>query len=49
MKKLKTGREVDESSLSHTKWNCMYHIVFIIIDLYFVLVYYIFQSEGFSC
>ena len=29
MKKLKTGREVDESSLSHTKWNCMYHIVFI--------------------
>ena len=29
MKKLKTGREADESSLSHTKWNCMYHIVFI--------------------
>ena len=29
MKKLKTGREIDESSLSHTKWNCMYHIVFI--------------------
>ena len=29
MKKLKTGRDVDESSLSHTKWNCMYHIVFI--------------------
>ena len=29
MKKLKTVREIDESSLSHTKWNCMYHIVFI--------------------
>ncbi len=26
MKKLKSGREADESSLSHTKWNCMYHI-----------------------
>ena len=22
-------REIDESQLSHTKWNCMYHIVFI--------------------
>jgi putative transposase len=22
-------RNVDESSLSHTRWNCMYHIVFI--------------------
>ena len=29
MKKLKTGKAADESSLSHTKWNCMYHIVFI--------------------
>ena len=29
MKKLRTGKDVDESSLSHTKWNCMYHIVFI--------------------
>lgn len=29
MKKLTTGRDADESSLSHTKWNCMYHIVFI--------------------
>ena len=27
--KLKSGRDIDESSLSHTKWNCMYHIVFI--------------------
>lgn len=27
--KIKTGRDTDESSLSHTKWNCMYHIVFI--------------------
>lgn len=23
------SREIDESQLSHTKWNCMYHIVFI--------------------
>lgn len=22
-------REIDESQLSHTRWNCMYHIVFI--------------------
>ena len=29
MSKLLTGRNADESSLSHTKWNCMYHIVFI--------------------
>jgi putative transposase len=29
MKKLLTGWDADESSLSHTKWNCMYHIVFI--------------------
>ena len=29
MKKLLSGRDADESSLSHTKWNCMYHIVFI--------------------
>ena len=29
MKKLITGKDADESSLSHTKWNCMYHIVFI--------------------
>ena len=29
MKKLFSGKEADESSLSHTKWNCMYHIVFI--------------------
>ena len=29
MKKLKTGRDADESSLSHIKWNCMNHIVFI--------------------
>ena len=29
MKKLMTGKDADESSLSHTKWNCMYHIVFI--------------------
>lgn len=29
MKKLRTGKDADESSLSHTKWNCMYHIVFI--------------------
>lgn len=29
MKKLIAGRDVDESSLSHTKWNCMYHIVLI--------------------
>ena len=26
---IKSGKEIDESSLSHTKWNCMYHIVFI--------------------
>lgn len=26
--KIKTGRD-NESSLSHTRWNCMYHIVFI--------------------
>ena len=25
----KTGRKIDESQLSHTKWNCMYHVVFI--------------------
>lgn len=25
----KTGFSSDDSSLSHTKWNCMYHIVFI--------------------
>ena len=25
----KSGRNIDESSLSHTKWNCMYHVVFI--------------------
>ena len=29
MKKLLSGREADESSLLHTKWNCMYHVVFI--------------------
>lgn len=29
MKKLISGKDADESSLSHTKWNCMYHIVFI--------------------
>ena len=29
MKKLFSGKEAEESSLSHTKWNCMYHIVFI--------------------
>ena len=29
MSKLLSGRNADESSLSHTKWNCMYHIVFI--------------------
>ena len=22
-------REIDESQLSHTRWNCMYHVVFI--------------------
>ena len=42
---LKTGtksRDIDESQLSHTKYNCLYHIVFIqsslnqiyIMDLY---------------
>ena len=25
----RTGRKIDESQLSHTKWNCMYHVVFI--------------------
>ena len=25
----KTGRNIDESQLSYTRWNCMYHIVFI--------------------
>ena len=25
----KTGFSSDDSSLSHTKWNCMYHVVFI--------------------
>ncbi len=29
MSKLFSGKEPDESSLSHTKWNCMYHVVFI--------------------
>ena len=29
IKKLKTGVNVNESSLSHTRWNCMYHVVFI--------------------
>ena len=27
MKKLRTGKAADESSLSHTKWRCQYHIV----------------------
>lgn len=27
--KIEPGRNVDESSLFHTKWNCMYHIAFI--------------------
>lgn len=26
---IKSGKEIDESSLSHTKWNCMYYIVFV--------------------
>ena len=25
----RTGKKIDESQLSHTKWNCMYHIIFI--------------------
>ena len=30
MFKTKTiSKDIDESQLSHTKWNCMYHIVFI--------------------
>lgn len=24
--KIKSGKDIDESSLSHTKWNCMYRI-----------------------
>jgi len=33
MFKTKTiSKNIDESQLSHTKWNCMYHIVFICVD-----------------
>ena len=31
MLKLKTkSKDIDESQLSHTKYNCLYHIVFIL-------------------
>ena len=26
---MKKSRDIDESQLSHTKWNCLYHIIFI--------------------